>query len=120
MFIFIYFVHHLILRERRGEVPKKFENFPEIPETIDPKLTGEMGDERATGIEPPFRWSALPPRLQLAFVIRTKFITENSIHLSRRHWEWMREVFMSVWEILRLSVFGVGFFAMRRMEADPI
>jgi hypothetical protein len=28
-----------------------------------------MGDERATGIERPFRWSALPPRLQLAFVI---------------------------------------------------
>ena len=28
-----------------------------------------MGDERATGIEPPFRLSALPPRLQLAFVI---------------------------------------------------
>ena len=32
-------------------------------------LTGEMRDDRATGIEPPFRWSALPPRLQLAFVI---------------------------------------------------
>jgi hypothetical protein len=34
--------------------------------------------------------------------------------------KWMREVFISGWEILRVSVFGVGFFAMRRMEADPI
>jgi hypothetical protein len=35
LFIYIYFVHHLILRERRGEVLKTFENFPETPETID-------------------------------------------------------------------------------------
>jgi hypothetical protein len=33
---------------------------------------------------------------------------------------WMREAFISVWGILRLSVFGIGFVAMRRMEADPI
>jgi hypothetical protein len=39
LFIYIYFVHHLNLRERRGEVPKKFENFPETPERLIQWLT---------------------------------------------------------------------------------
>jgi hypothetical protein len=37
-----------------------------------------------------------------------------------RNWRWMRAAFISVWEILRVSVFAVGFFAMLRMEVDPI
>jgi hypothetical protein len=48
LFIYFYFVHHLILRERRGEVPKKFENFPETPETIDSVAHG-----RASSLENP-------------------------------------------------------------------
>src|SRR5262245_46708442 len=35
-------------------------------------------------------------------------------------WNRTREAFISVWEIVRVSVFGVRFFAMRKMEPDLI
>jgi hypothetical protein len=34
LFIYIYFVHHLILLERRGEVPKEFEIFQKLQKRL--------------------------------------------------------------------------------------